>query len=180
MELHNLQTVEGSTHAGKRVGRGLGSGMGKTSTRGQKGAGARSGGALRPGFEGGQLPLYRRFPKRGFTSLKKHNYIIIDVAKLNLLKSGSKLTEKNLLDAEYSFIPQIEMDAKVSSLVKGYKSRLKLGSLNRENPTFNGGIKIIGNAEVKVKVDVEVSAITKGAKASIEKAGGKVTILEKK
>ena len=62
MELHNLKKVEGSDHSGKRVGRGLGSGMGKTSTRGQKGAGARSGGAINPGFEGGQTPLYRRLP----------------------------------------------------------------------------------------------------------------------
>ncbi|MBS7384206.1 MAG: 50S ribosomal protein L15, partial [Bacilli bacterium] len=71
MDLHNLKIAEGSRHLPKRVGQGIGSGMGKTSTRGQKGAGARSGGAIRPGFEGGQNPLYRRVPKRGFKNINR-------------------------------------------------------------------------------------------------------------
>ena len=82
MYLSNLKVSEGSLHSGKRVGRGLGSGMGKTSTRGQKGAGARSGGAIRPGFEGGQNPLYRRVPKRGFKNINRKEYAVVNLADL--------------------------------------------------------------------------------------------------
>ena len=82
MDLSNLKVSEGSLHSGKRVGRGLGSGMGKTSTRGQKGAGARSGGAIRPGFEGGQNPLYRRVPKRGFKNINRKEYAVANLADL--------------------------------------------------------------------------------------------------
>ena len=82
MDLSNLKVSEGSLHSGKRVGRGLGSGMGKTSTRGQKGAGARSGGAIRPGSEGGQNPLYRRVPKRGFKNINRKEYAVVNLADL--------------------------------------------------------------------------------------------------
>ena len=82
MDLSNLKVSEGSLHSGKRVGRGLGSGMGQTSTRGQKGAGARSGGAIRPGFEGGQNPLYRRVPKRGFKNINRKEYAVVNLADL--------------------------------------------------------------------------------------------------
>ena len=82
MDLSNLKVSEGSLHSGKRVGRGLGSGMGKTSTRGQKGAGARSGGAIGPGFEGGQNPLYRRVPKRGFKNINRKEYAVVNLADL--------------------------------------------------------------------------------------------------
>ena len=82
MDLSNLKVSEGSLHSGKRLGRGLGSGMGKTSTRGQKGAGARSGGAIRPGFEGGQNPLYRRVPKRGFKNINRKEYAVVNLADL--------------------------------------------------------------------------------------------------
>lgn len=82
MDLSNLKVSEGSLHSCKRVGRGLGSGMGKTSTRGQKGAGARSGGAIRPGFEGGQNPLYRRVPKRGFKNINRKEYAVVNLADL--------------------------------------------------------------------------------------------------
>ena len=93
MELHNLKKVEGSDHSGKRVGRGLGSGMGKTSTRGQKGAGARSGGAINPGFEGGQTPLYRRLPKRGFTNaMFKTKYAVINLDDLNKFDENAVVT----------------------------------------------------------------------------------------
>ena len=82
MDLSNLKVSKGSLHSGKRVGRGLGSGMGKTSTRGQKGAGARSGGAISPGFEGGQNPLYRRVPKRGFKNINRKEYAVVNLADL--------------------------------------------------------------------------------------------------
>lgn len=158
MELHNLACVPGSTHSGKRVGRGLGSGMGKTSTRGQKGAGARSGGAIRPGFEGGQLPLYRRFPKRGFTSLKKHDYITLDVTALNIFEDGTEITDEILI---------------ASGLVKNIRSRAKLGT-GKTFAVYSKGIKIIGNGEVTKKLTVKVSAITSGAKASVLAANGTV------
>ena len=82
MDLSNLKVSEGSLHSGKRVGRGLGSGMGKTSTRGQKGAGARSGGAIGPGVEGGLSPLYRRVPKRGFKNINRKEYAVVNLADL--------------------------------------------------------------------------------------------------
>jgi large subunit ribosomal protein L15 len=85
MKLNELKIAEGSTHSGKRVGRGLGSGMGKTSTRGQKGAGARSGGAINPGFEGGQLPIYRRIPKRGFKNINRKEYSVINLSQIEAL-----------------------------------------------------------------------------------------------
>lgn len=94
IKLHNLTVAEGSLHASKRVGRGLGSGMGKTSTRGQKGAGARSGGAINPGFEGGQLPIYRRLPKRGFKSLNRIEYKVVDLQSIDIVEEDTiDLTE---------------------------------------------------------------------------------------
>ena len=85
MKLSELKKAEGSTHAKKIVGRGLGSGMGKTSTRGQKGAGARSGGAINPGFEGGQLPIYRRLPKRGFKNVNRKEYAVVNLSQIEAL-----------------------------------------------------------------------------------------------
>lgn len=93
MNLNELKIANGSTHASKRVGRGLGSGMGKTSTRGQKGAGARSGGAINPGFEGGQLPIYRRIPKRGFKNVNRKEYNVINLSQIEALglKDGDEI-----------------------------------------------------------------------------------------
>ena len=85
MKLSELKKAEGSTQAKKIVGRGLGSGMGKTSTRGQKGAGARSGGAINPGFEGGQLPIYRRLPKRGFKNVNRKEYAVVNLSQIEAL-----------------------------------------------------------------------------------------------
>ena len=82
MKLHELQPAEGSTPCRKRVGRGIGSGHGKTSGRGHKGQNARSGGGVRPGFEGGQNPLYRRLPKRGFTNIHRKEYAIVNLDQL--------------------------------------------------------------------------------------------------
>jgi len=97
MKLHELSSAEGSRHARKRVGRGIGSGMGKTSTRGHKGQNARSGGGVRPGFEGGQNPLYRRLPKRGFTNPTRKEYAIINLADLNQFDAGTEVTPELLL-----------------------------------------------------------------------------------
>ena len=86
MKLHELKPAEGSTRVRRRVGRGLGSGMGKQSTRGAKGQNARTGGGVRPGFEGGQMPLYRRLPKRGFKNIFAKEYSEVNVEQLNRLK----------------------------------------------------------------------------------------------
>ena len=88
MKLHELKPAEGSTRVRRRVGRGLGSGMGKQSTRGAKGQNARSGGGVRPGFEGGQMPLYRRLPKRGFKNVLAKQYAEVNVEQLNAFENG--------------------------------------------------------------------------------------------
>ena len=93
MKLHQLAPEEGSRKNRKRVGRGPGSGMGKTSTRGHKGHNARSGGGVRPGFEGGQMPLHRRLPKRGFTNIHKKEVAILNVKDLDCFESGSVVDE---------------------------------------------------------------------------------------
>lgn len=92
MRLHELKSPKGARTAKKRVGRGIGSGLGKTSARGHKGQKARSGGGVRPGFEGGQMPLQRALPKRGFTSIFKKEYNEINVARLNVFAAGTEVT----------------------------------------------------------------------------------------
>ena len=99
MKLHELRPAEGSTTAEKRLGRGVGSGLGKTSGKGHKGAKARSGGGKRPGFEGGQMPLYRRVPKKGFTNIFGTDYAIVNVESLNVFEDGATVDAKALLDA---------------------------------------------------------------------------------
>jgi large subunit ribosomal protein L15 len=97
MKLHELKPAEGSRHARKRVGRGYGSGLGKTSGRGQKGQKARSGGGVRPGFEGGQMPLIQRLPKRGFKNPTRKEYAIVNVETLNRFAEGTEVTPELLL-----------------------------------------------------------------------------------
>ncbi len=99
MSLHELKAAEGARHSRKRVGRGSGSGLGKTSTRGQKGQLARSGGGTRLGFEGGQTPLFRRIPKRGFTNINRKEYAIVNLDDLNIFENGSEVTPKELFEA---------------------------------------------------------------------------------
>ena len=89
MKLHELQPVEGSRKERNRVGRGIGSGNGKTSGRGQKGQKARSGGGVRPGFEGGQNPLFRRIPKRGFNNVNRKEYAVVNLTDLNKFEDGT-------------------------------------------------------------------------------------------
>ena len=121
MKLHELKPNEGSVQTRKRVGRGPGSGLGKTSGKGHKGQNARSGGGVRPGFEGGQLPLFRRLPKRGFNNYEfRTEYAIVNVGDLNDFKDGSVIELSNL---------------KESGLVKKEKD----------------GIKILGTARVKIE-----------------------------
>ena len=99
MKLHELHPAEGSTTAAKRLGRGVGSGLGKTSGKGHKGAKARSGGGKRPGFEGGQMPLYRRVPKKGFTNIFGTDYATVNVENLNVFEDGAVFDAQALIDA---------------------------------------------------------------------------------
>ncbi len=107
MNLHELKPVEGARHVRKRVGRGTGSGNGKTAGRGHKGQNARSGGGVRPGFEGGQTPLFKRLPKRGFTNVNHKEYAIVNIVDLNQFEANTvvtleKLQEKNLVKKVYN------------------------------------------------------------------------------
>ena len=98
MKLHELKPAEGSRKVRNRVGRGIGSGNGKTSGKGHKGQNARSGGGVRPGFEGGQNPLFRRLPKRGFTNINRKEYAIVNLDALNRFEDGAEVTAALLLE----------------------------------------------------------------------------------
>lgn len=98
MKLHELVISEGARRKRKRVGRGTASGHGKTSGRGQKGQKARSGGGVRPGFEGGQMPLFQRLPKRGFTNINRKEYAIVNLDKLNRFEDGTEVTPELLIE----------------------------------------------------------------------------------
>ena len=98
MKLHELKPAEGSRKVRNRVGRGIGSGNGKTSGKGHKGQNARSGGGVRPGFEGGQNPLFRRLPKRGFTNINRKEYAIVNLDALNRFEDGAEVTPALLLE----------------------------------------------------------------------------------
>ena len=99
MKLHELHPAAGSTTAPKRLGRGVGSGLGKTSGKGHKGAKARSGGGKRPGFEGGQMPLYRRVPKKGFNNIDRTEYATVNVGQLDIFDNGTVVTVETLKEA---------------------------------------------------------------------------------
>ncbi len=146
MRLHDLSSAEGSKKKSKRVGRGMSSGHGKTSTRGHKGQNARSGGGVRPGFEGGQMPLYRRLPKRGFTNIFKKEFAVVNVEDLNIFKENTKVTPELLIE-------------------KGIIKKVK------------DGIKILGEGDLKVKLDVEANAFSKSAQEKIEAVGGKAEVI---
>ncbi|MGX8797183.1 50S ribosomal protein L15 [Fusibacter sp. JL298sf-3] len=99
MRLHDLRPAEGSTKSKKRVGRGTGSGLGTTAGRGMNGQNSRSGGGVRPGFEGGQMPLFRRIPKRGFNNIFKKEWTIVNVEVLNRFEDGTEITPEVLLES---------------------------------------------------------------------------------
>lgn len=111
MKLHELKPVAGARKERNRVGRGIGSGNGKTSGRGTKGQNSRSGGGVRPGFEGGQNPLFRRIPKRGFTNINRKDYAIVNLDQLNRFEDGTEITPALLIE---------------SGVVKAEKSGIKI------------------------------------------------------
>jgi large subunit ribosomal protein L15 len=147
--LHNMRTRPGSKHRVKRLGCGESSGHGKTSGKGHKGQKARSGGSLRLGFEGGQMPLIRRLPKRGFNNAAFHkNYAIVNLSDLSSFKEGTVVNEQLLRD---------------SKLIRGN----------------GAGLKILGGGELKHGLTIEADKVSASAREKIEKAGGSVTMREK-
>ena len=111
MKLHELSPVEGARHAKKRVGRGTGSGTGKTAGKGHKGQNSRSGGGVRPGFEGGQTPLFKRLPKRGFTNVSRKEYAVVNVEQLNCFNDGDTVNLEVLIKA--GFVKKVNDGVKV-------------------------------------------------------------------
>ncbi len=147
MKLHELEKNIGATHAKKRVGRGPGSGLGKTSGRGQKGQKARSGGSINPVFEGGQLPLYRRLPKRGFKNAKfKTVYATINIEDLNVFEDGTVVTPALLKD---------------TGLVKKQLD----------------GIKVLGNGKLEKKLTIQANKFSASALEKIKEAGSKAEVI---
>jgi len=151
MKLNELSDNPGATKNRKRVGRGAGSGKGKTAGRGTKGQKSRSGVSIK-GFEGGQMPLYRRLPKRGFTNIFRRHYVELSTGRLQIAIDAEKI------DAE----KQITGEALVEA---GVLRRLK------------DGVRLLVKGELTTKVDIVVSGATKGALTVVETAGGKVTVL---
>jgi len=146
MRLHNFRPRPGSRHRVKRLGCGESSGHGKTSGKGHKGQKARSGGSIRLGFEGGQMPLIRRLPKRGFNNAAFHkHYAIVNLSDLNAFEAGTVVNEQLLRE---------------SNLIRGHFA----------------GIKILGDGELKHDLQVQVDKISTTAREKIEKAGGTVTL----
>lgn len=147
MKQHELKPAIGARRAPKRVGRGIGSGMGKTSTRGHKGQWARSGGGVRLGFEGGQMPMARRLPKRGFNNFKfETRFATINVSDLNRFEDGAVVSAEILLGC---------------GLVK----------------KLYCGLKILGEGELNRKLTVQAAAFSKSAREKIEAKGGTVEVM---
>jgi len=147
MKLHTLSPAPGSKKTPKRKGRGTGSGLGKTAGRGQDGQKARSGGGVRPGFEGGQMPLARRLPKRGFSNARfKKTFSIVNVGELNVFDANTVITPELLL--EYGFIRKLR-----------------------------DGLKILGNGEVEKAFTIKAHKISKSAEEKILAGGGKVEVI---
>ena len=147
MNLHDLKPEEGSRKKRRRKGRGMGSGRGYTSGRGANGQNARSGGGVRPTFEGGQTPLFRRLPKRGFNNIFKKEYNEINISQLHRFDENTEVTVEKLMDCGL-----------IDNLAKS-------------------GLKILGDGEIDKALVVKASAFTKSAKEKIEAAGGKAEVI---
>ncbi len=149
MRIDTLAPAEGSRKSVKRLGRGIGSGHGKTACKGHKGQWARSGGGVRPGFEGGQMPIARRTPKRGFHNKWEKVYTIVNVEALAGLPAGTEV------DLNYV-------------LTNGLAKHVKKSA----------GLKVLGNGELSVALNIKAAKYSESAKAAIEKAGGTAEIIE--
>lgn len=149
MKLHDLRPNEGGgSKPRKRLGRGIGSGLGKTSGKGHKGQNARSGGGVRPGFEGGQMPLFRRLPKRGFTNIFAKEYATVNIDELNKFADNTVVTPELLFS---------------EGIVKKGKAK--------------DGVKVLGDGELTAKLTVKAQKFSKTAAEKIEAAGGKVEVI---
>ena len=146
MKLHELSPAPNSRKTVKRLGRGIGSGLGKTSGKGHKGQNARSGGGVRPGFEGGQMPLIRQLPKRGFTNIYRKEYTTINVSTLEQFKEGTVITAEML------------------------KSK---GVISKIAPY---GLKVLGNGTLSKALTVKAAKFTQSASDKITKAGGTIEV----
>lgn len=147
MKIHEISPAPNSKKAARRLGRGIGSGLGKTSGKGHKGQWARSGGGVRIGFEGGQMPLARRLPKTGFDNAWKKVYSIVNLGQLEAFEDGAVVTAELLLET---------------------------GVLSKIEPY---GVKILGNGELTKKLTVKANKFSSSAVEKIEKIGGKVEVL---
>ena len=154
MKLNEIKDNKGSVKIRKRVGRGIGSGTGKTSGKGHKGQKARSGVSIK-GFEGGQMPIHRRLPKRGFTNINRVNFLELNLDKLQ------QLIDSKIIDPNNKINHQTFVDL---GLAKSNKVRIKL----------------LAKGQIKDKIDIEVSAFSKSAKKNIEKIGGSIIIVDEK
>ena len=148
MKLNSLKPAAGSTHSRRRIGRGPGSGLGGTSTRGHKGAKARSGYKRKIGFEGGQMPLQRRVPKSGFKNINHKEYYAVNLSTLQTLAEAHNLTKIGI------------EEFKAAGLTIGKKL-----------------VKVLGNGELKAKLEVEANAFSKTAEDAIKAVGGNTTII---
>lgn len=148
MKLNNLKPAKGSTHSRRRIGRGPGSGLGGTSTRGHKGAKARSGYKQKVGFEGGQMPLQRRVPKSGFKNINHKEYFVVNLSTLQELAEKKNLTKIGIAEL------------KAAHLTNGKEL-----------------VKVLGNGTLTSKVDVEANAFSKSAEEAIKAVGGNATII---
>ncbi|MEO5323668.1 50S ribosomal protein L15 [Mesorhizobium sp. CC13] len=152
MKLNDLRDNSGATHSKKRLGRGIGSGSGKTGGRGVKGQKSRSGVAIN-GFEGGQMPLYRRLPKRGFNNIFAKSFVTVSLARIQAAIDAKKLDAKETVNGE---------------------ALVKAGVIRR----VKDGVRILGDGELKAKVAFDVAGASKPAIEKIEKAGGSVKLPE--
>ena len=148
MKLNSLKPAAGSTHSRRRIGRGPGSGLGGTSTRGHKGAKARSGYKRKIGFEGGQMPLQRRVPKSGFKNVNHKEYLAVNLSTLQAIAEAKNLTKIGVAELKEA----------------GFTNGKEL-------------IKILGDGKLKAKIDVEANAFSKTAEEAIKAVGGNATII---
>lgn len=153
MKLNEIRDNPGARARRKRVGRGIGSGLGKTAGRGQKGQKSRSGGGVRPGFEGGQMPLYRRMPKRGFKNPHRKQFAVVNLGALQRALDAGKLDPSATID---------EAALQAAGLFKRRRD----------------GVRLLAKGELKSKLTLHLTGVSKAAAAAVQKAGGSVTLGE--